>query len=73
MLTIEWQKTEPRADYSALRGVDAAGNQYTMPANQETCSVRLPDGRRGTDWECAAALREAQAQPVRAEVSDVAP
>jgi len=72
MLTITWQKVEPGADYSAMRGVDVAGNVYAMPANLETCSVRLVDGRCGADWECAAALRAAQAQPVRAEVSDVA-
>ncbi len=49
---LEWEQTESGTWTSS----DNDGNKYFMPANQETCTVRTPDGYEGFGWTPEAAL-----------------
>lgn len=43
---LEWKLTASGTWTSS----DNDGNKYSMPANQETCTVRTPDGLSGFGW-----------------------
>ncbi len=52
---LEWEETESGTWTSS----DNDGNKYFMPANQETCTVRSPDGYEGFGWTPEDALSDA--------------
>lgn len=53
---LEWKLTESETWTSS----DNDGNKYFMPANQETCTVRTPDGYEGFGWTPEEALSNAE-------------
>lgn len=53
---LEWEQTESGTWISS----DNDGNKYSMPTNQETCTVRTPDGFSGFGWTPKEALDNAE-------------
>ena len=54
-MKIKWTENED----GTWRGTDEDGNVYNEPANRETCTVALPDGRTGFGWTPEDALLNA--------------
>lgn len=57
-MKIEWKQQKDQS----YKGTDESGNTYRQPANQETTTVYLKDGRSGQGWTAEEALKEAQKQ-----------
>jgi hypothetical protein len=57
-MNINW-KTLPDQSYE---GFDENGNRYRQPANMETTTVFLKDGRTGQGWTPEKAVQEAESK-----------
>ena len=57
-MNIEWKQQEDQS----YKGTDENGNTYRQPANQETTTVFMKDGRTGQGWTPEQSLRDANSK-----------
>lgn len=66
-MNITWKKLEDQS----YEGFDEMRNRYRQPANQETTTVFLLDGRTGQGWTPEEALQVASEQPISFNIGGV--
>ena len=59
-MNITWKKLEDQS----YEGFDENGNRYRQPANQETTTVYLTDGRTGQGWTPEKAVQHAEEKAI---------
>ncbi len=64
-MTIKWSTNEDQT----FSGIDENGNLYKIGANQDTVSVKTPDGFSGCSWTAKDALAAAMSNKEAARKS----